>query len=252
MISLFAGSIGAFAQTLTVHCNDKGKYGYVDENGKEVVKCQYDLTESMENGVGKVLKGDKYGFVNDKGKVVVQPKYTVAMFSGQKFWLMDEKRNLIVQDNEGHELAKLTKINDIQPCKDNQKQFLIIDANNKYKVYDLDKKVESLKYDKIETVNQEPGSEVYATQIGERWTLLSGEFKNPLPIRCNASSPQTILSVYNLWQHMSSPDFNYEDFIKDDKSKEAFDAILSLVSEYGVTGDFKKSLPSFVWFINRK
>ena len=72
---LCASAIGAYAQSLTVHCNDKGKYGYVDENGKEVVKCQYDLTEKFENGFGKILKGDKHGYVNEKGKVIIQPKY---------------------------------------------------------------------------------------------------------------------------------------------------------------------------------
>lgn len=250
LISLFAGSISAFAQTLSVHCNDKGKYGYIDENGKEVVKCQYDLTENMENGVGKVLKGDKYGFVNDKGKVVVQPRYKTALFSGEKFWLIDEKGTLWVQDSVGHEIVKLTKINDVQPCKNNQKQFLVINANNKFKVYDLNEKVESREYDDVRVANQESGSEVYVTLSGEEWTLLSGEFKNPLPIRCTASTPEAILSVYTLWERLSSPEFDYEEFMKDEMNKEAFNVILRLVSEYGVTGDFKKSLPTFVWTIN--
>lgn len=250
LIFVFATTIGSFAQNLVVHCNDKGKYGYVDENGKEVVKCQYDLTENIENGIGKILKGNKYGFVNSAGKVVVQPKYTSATFSGEKFWLMDEKNNLVIQDVEGHEITKISKVVDFKTTQGNQKQFWLTNAGKKQQIYDLQEKKISSIYDEIRIVTQEPSSEIYAVQVNGDWTLLSGDFKNPLPLQASAKNAESILSLYQFWQLLASPEFKYEEFIANENAVVAFQSIVEMVSKYGVTADLKKTLPSFVWSIN--
>lgn len=51
--------------------NKDGKWGFVDENGKEVVPCQYDTIEYFENGVCSVQRDGKWGYVDLKGKEVI-------------------------------------------------------------------------------------------------------------------------------------------------------------------------------------
>lgn len=253
LLLLCASTIGAYAQTLTVHCNDKGKYGYVDENGKEVVKCQYDLTEKFENGFGKILKGDKHGYVNEKGKVIIQPKYQHASLSANRFWLMDGKGNLEVVDEKGKKIVKLSKVTEVKPAQGNQNQFLVT-TGNQQQVYNLNTKQCSPLYDAVMPLCQDPGSEVYAVCVvsnkESEWSLLNGVFKNPLPLQATAENAETILSVYQLWQFLSSPNFNYEEFVKDEKAEAVFQTMIGLVEKHGVTGNLKQSLPTFVWNIN--
>lgn len=253
LLFLCASAIGAYAQKLTVHCNDKGKYGYVDENGKEVVKCQYDLTEKFENGFGKILKGDKHGYVNEKGKVIIQPKYSYATLSADKFWLMDGKGNLEVIDGKGKKIVKLSKITEVKPAQGNQNQFLVT-KGDQMQVYDLNTKKCSPLYAGVVPLCQDPGLEIYAVSVvcnkEIEWSLLNGEFKNPLPLQASSEDATTIVTVYKLWQFLSSPNFNYEEFIKDEKAEAVFQTMVGLVEKHGVTGNLKQSLPTFVWNIN--
>ena len=74
---------GMYAQNLYPAANDKGKFGYVDENGEKVISYNYKEAYPFEEGMAKVRKGDKYGFINPKGKAIGKIKYTVILpFTG--------------------------------------------------------------------------------------------------------------------------------------------------------------------------
>ena len=76
-------STGLYAQSLYPAANDKGKFGYVDENGEKVISYSYKEAYPFEEGMAKVRKGDKYGFINPKGKAIGKIKYTVILpFTG--------------------------------------------------------------------------------------------------------------------------------------------------------------------------
>lgn len=53
-----------------------GKWGFIDESGKEVIPLQYQKAGGFKNGLAKVMLNDKWGFINPQGKYVVQPLYT--------------------------------------------------------------------------------------------------------------------------------------------------------------------------------
>ena len=65
--------------------NSEGKFGFIDERGREVIPCKYDLVTGWIDGaaviwekVGEDRNGDvqyKYGLINDKGKTIVTPQY---------------------------------------------------------------------------------------------------------------------------------------------------------------------------------
>ncbi len=68
-------SIGAKAQLIPFYSESKGKYGYKDSTGKEIVAPIYDLAYPLNEGMAAVRKGGKYGYLNDSGKEIVAPKY---------------------------------------------------------------------------------------------------------------------------------------------------------------------------------
>lgn len=55
-----------------------GKYGYIDCEGNEVIKCKYDTVEDFSEGRAKVTRKKvelKYGCINNEGKVIARCKY---------------------------------------------------------------------------------------------------------------------------------------------------------------------------------
>lgn len=72
-----------YAQNLRPQANEKGKFGYVDENGEEVISFKYAEAYPFEEGLAKVKKGNKYGFIDPDGKSVGKIKYTLILpFTG--------------------------------------------------------------------------------------------------------------------------------------------------------------------------
>ena len=49
-----------------------GKWGYIDQNGKEVIKPQYDHGGTFSSGMAAVRKGDQWSFIDQNGKVVLE------------------------------------------------------------------------------------------------------------------------------------------------------------------------------------
>ena len=65
----------AYAQDLSIIVDKKGRVGFADSNGKEVIKCSYESARPFSEGVAVVMKSGKYGMINTKGKVVLPLKY---------------------------------------------------------------------------------------------------------------------------------------------------------------------------------
>ena len=64
------------AQDLKIHVNKKGKVGFINQDGTEIIKCQYESAYPFEKGYAIVLKSGKYGIIDQKGSVVLPLKYT--------------------------------------------------------------------------------------------------------------------------------------------------------------------------------
>ena len=64
------------AQDLKIIVNSKGKVGYADKQGNEVIKCQYDSAQPFSNGVAIVTKSGKSGIIDTQGTILLPLKYT--------------------------------------------------------------------------------------------------------------------------------------------------------------------------------
>ena len=52
--------------------NKEGLYGYLDENGQEVIPCQWDDVRSFHHGLACVVKNGKMAYINRQGKTIWQ------------------------------------------------------------------------------------------------------------------------------------------------------------------------------------
>ena len=57
------------AQNLKIHVNKKGKVGFIDQNGTEIIKCEFESAYPFENGYAIVSKSKKYGIIEPTNKV---------------------------------------------------------------------------------------------------------------------------------------------------------------------------------------
>ena len=64
-----------------VRKNDK--WGYINKKGEEVVKLIYDDIDNFSNGLAGVKKYDKYGLIDKDGKEVVKPVYDALFTLGE-------------------------------------------------------------------------------------------------------------------------------------------------------------------------
>lgn len=96
-----------FAQELSIKYNEKGKAGYADASGTLVIPCNYDAVFPFENGLGRVMKGEKLGLVDAQGNVVVTPQWDDLAYDkehnlyrvkkGKNYGILDGKGNVLVQ-----------------------------------------------------------------------------------------------------------------------------------------------------------
>lgn len=64
----------------TVNLN--GKYGVINEKGKEIVPCKYEFVGTYIDGIAKIKLNNKVGLIDEKGKEIVSPKYDkISLFN---------------------------------------------------------------------------------------------------------------------------------------------------------------------------
>jgi len=62
-------------EPLFVIWDEKGKEGYIDANGKIVIKPQFDNAAGFSEGFAPVLIDGKWGYINRKGEIAIQPRW---------------------------------------------------------------------------------------------------------------------------------------------------------------------------------
>ena len=95
----------------------KGKFGYIDKNGNEVVPCKYDDAEYFSEGLAKVKMNGRWGFIDKNGKEVIPCKYDSAYsFSeGLAYVQMNGKWGFLKKNRKWGFIDK--NGNEVIPCK---------------------------------------------------------------------------------------------------------------------------------------
>lgn len=104
-------SLSIQAQDLKILVNKKGQIGFADQNGNEVIKCQYESAQPFKDGVAIVTKAKKSGIIDATGKVLLPLKYTqisswnkelYLIKSGKKMGLADRQGTVVLPANYSH------------------------------------------------------------------------------------------------------------------------------------------------------
>lgn len=84
---------------LKIKKGDNGKYGFIDQTGKEVIPCIYDNVWDFSEGLAVVELDEKYGYIDQTGKEIVPCIYDNAgdFNEGLSFVELDEKYGFIDQ-----------------------------------------------------------------------------------------------------------------------------------------------------------
>ena len=68
------------------------KYGYVDINGKWIVKPVFDSVGNFFGGFASVESNGKWGYIDESGKLVIKPEFDLAYsFSGNGLAIVKSK-----------------------------------------------------------------------------------------------------------------------------------------------------------------
>ena len=89
------------AQELIIHVNQKGKVGFVDQSGQEVIKCKYESAFPFNDGLAIVMKSGKYGLVNSSGKEVLPLKYTSISSWNENLYIIKDGKKMGLADHSG-------------------------------------------------------------------------------------------------------------------------------------------------------
>ena len=65
LLVLVSGSVQA--QRLKAVQNEKGRYGFMTEDGTVVIKYKYDEATPFKDGIAKIGKDGKYSLINEDG-----------------------------------------------------------------------------------------------------------------------------------------------------------------------------------------
>ncbi len=92
-VILFIGFLLAWTSSmaqsvLEPEADKKGRWGYVDEYGRVVIKHKYDDAFPFEGNVAIVRKGEKFGFIDRTGTLVGKIQYSVIEHYGDKGWYL--------------------------------------------------------------------------------------------------------------------------------------------------------------------
>ena len=89
------------AQELIIHVNQKGKVGFVDQSGREVISCKYESAFPFNDGLAIVMKSGKYGLVNSSGKEVLPLKYTSISSWNENLYIIKDGKKMGLADHSG-------------------------------------------------------------------------------------------------------------------------------------------------------
>ena len=140
------------AQDLRIHVNQKGKVGFVDASGNEVIKCSYESAQPFVDGIAIVTKSDKSGIIDATGKVLVPLKYKQITPWGNGLYLLNAGKKVGLAAHNGTILleAKYSQIGKLncygkallaqggKVTKVDKKSYLL---NAKYGIIDADGRI---------------------------------------------------------------------------------------------------------------
>lgn len=95
-------AVGYYQDMLTFKYSENCKYGFIDENGEEVIEAQYEWAGDFADGIAPVAKNGRYFFINEAGEKLDNETYSrLSGFREDLCWVKKgNKGGFINRNNE--------------------------------------------------------------------------------------------------------------------------------------------------------
>lgn len=176
-------------QVRTPFCK-KGKWGYIDANGKVVIKAKYQEARKFVDGHSIVKKENKYGVLSSYGKEVIAPKYdSVEVDSFYDERIQKFKRLYLTKLDSKYGFLSSTGVEYIAPKYDNVERLgryevlYLTKLDDKYGLSSAGVELVAPKYDSIELLgtmyddNDEDYHEMFRVKLDGKYGVLSSDGK---------------------------------------------------------------------------
>ena len=90
------------AQDLKILVDKKGKIGFADQNGNEVIKCQYESAQPFTNGTAIVTKSGKSGIIDATGRVLLPLKYSQILTWNKELYIIKDGKKMGLSSHQGN------------------------------------------------------------------------------------------------------------------------------------------------------
>lgn len=168
---------------------ENGKYGFIDETGKIVIKASFDSVEPFFEGFAQFHIDDKAGFIDKTGKIVVQPIYDRVHNFANGFALIGVEKGVDEFDLPTYKIGFIDKTGEIVIGRTENKKTGRFDDGDDFseglfpvKIRDkwgyIDKKENTVIKFQFETAKPFSEGLAPATLDGEKWGFIdkSGKF----------------------------------------------------------------------------
>lgn len=215
--------IGEFEDGLAIVQKD-GKYGFINEEYKEVVPCIYDEIGPFIHGISIVRIGEKTGAINNKGRITIPLEYSILLdislfgptllmaVKNNRFGVIDKANKIIVPFDFDHVQAMFGMITVTKNGKKglyNHKGDLVI----------------PIKYDDIAQPSDK--SQTYSVCIAGKWGVINKKEEIIIPIEYDGVSLISSGYMYSVckvgkWGIINKKGENITPFIYDSIDKDGF------------------------------
>lgn len=100
-MAALALSMNVQAQDLKILVDKKGKIGFADQNGNEVIKCQYESAQPFCDGSAIVTKSGKSGIIDATGEVLLPLKYTQILTWNKELYIIKSGKKMGLANHQG-------------------------------------------------------------------------------------------------------------------------------------------------------
>lgn len=206
-----------------------GKVAYLDKNLKEVIPFgKYDFGERFnQNRIAIISKNGKYGIINEFGKEIIQPKYDTLEHPEEDYHESEifegkNKNYITLLDKRGNKIYDKIKVYnfDFSRLKNKvQRVYIIQNLKNKYGVVDSQGKIIiPFIYDEIQDFN---GTANTIVKLRGKFGLVSSDNKIVYPVVCESIMTWKDLDYYIITKNNKAGiidkilkpvlNFNYQD-----------------------------------------
>jgi hypothetical protein len=151
-----------------------GRWGFVDKNGNEVVKLQYDaVTRFSKGGIAGAKKWGMWGLINGKGEEISTPQYYRVFTEGRSNLIAVNRNGKwgFLQDVTGEKILELQYdgYHFLVSLSDNA---LAIPKEKKYALFDFTgKQLTDFEYDNFMNITLDPVGVAYVEKNGKRGVI---------------------------------------------------------------------------------